>query len=247
LANESSLKRNRRKSEMTDDERVRALQRKLHRKAMEEDGRLSRGKSNRRGTPQGRVISPLSANVYLNRVDKLVEHGLADIPQDVRIVRQAGDFVPQGRPIRDRIVRKLNEVLAPMELELNAEKTKVGNAALLLRKLETKGTGRPYAGKPHVRFDEGPEAEREIDCDGNDPQTGQVGNQKSPSPNRKPCPGGREELKAVVGTISYLAPVYSTHPWLLETVTLRRSRQDGVSGPIGGLVFLPSRDENAND
>ncbi len=37
MANESSLKRNRRKSEMTDDERVRALQRKLYRKAKEEE------------------------------------------------------------------------------------------------------------------------------------------------------------------------------------------------------------------
>ena len=65
------------------------------------------------------MISPLPANIYLNLVDKLVEHGMADIPEDVRIVRYADDFVLLGRTISDRIVRKLNEVLARMELELN--------------------------------------------------------------------------------------------------------------------------------
>ena len=96
---------------------------------VEEDGKISGGKSNRRGTPQGGVISPLLANIYLNLVDKLVERGMADIPEDVRIVRYADDFVLLGRTISDRIIRKLNEVLARMELELNTEKTKVVNAA----------------------------------------------------------------------------------------------------------------------
>lgn len=96
---------------------------------VEEDGKISGGKSNRRGTPQGGVISPLLANIYLNLVDKLVERGMADIPEDVRIVRYADDFVLLGRTISDRVVRKLNEVLGRMELELNTEKTKVVNAA----------------------------------------------------------------------------------------------------------------------
>jgi RNA-directed DNA polymerase len=96
---------------------------------VEEDGKISGGKSNRRGTPQGGVISPLLANIYLNLVDKLVERRMADIPEDVRIVRYADDFVLLGRTISDRIVRKLNEVLRRMELELNTEKTKVVNAA----------------------------------------------------------------------------------------------------------------------
>lgn len=38
MANESGLKRNRKKSEMTDDERVRVLQRKPYQKAKEEEG-----------------------------------------------------------------------------------------------------------------------------------------------------------------------------------------------------------------
>ena len=59
---------------------------------VEEDGKISGGKSNRRGTPQGGVISPLLANIYLNLVDKLVERGMADIPEDVRIVNSTTHY-----------------------------------------------------------------------------------------------------------------------------------------------------------
>ena len=94
----------------------------------EEDGRISGGKKNRRGTPQGGVISPLLANIYLNLVDKLIER-MKEIPEDVRIVRYADDFVLMGREISDRVLKKLHEVLTRMELQLNTEKTKIVNAA----------------------------------------------------------------------------------------------------------------------
>ena len=95
---------------------------------VEEDGRISGGKKNRRGTPQGGVISPLLANIYLNLVDKLVER-MKEIPEDVRIVRYADDFVLMGREISDRVLSKLHEVLTRMDLKLNTEKTKIVNAA----------------------------------------------------------------------------------------------------------------------
>lgn len=95
---------------------------------VEEDGRISGGKKNRRGTPQGGVISPLLANIYLNLVDKLIER-MKEIPEDVRIVRYADDFVLMGREISDRVLAKLHEVLDRMELQLNTEKTKIVNAA----------------------------------------------------------------------------------------------------------------------
>ncbi len=95
---------------------------------VEEDGRISGGKKNRTGTPQGGVISPLLANIYLNLVDKLIAR-MKEIPEDVRIVRYADDFVLMGREISDRVLEKLHEVLTRMELQLNTEKTKIVNAA----------------------------------------------------------------------------------------------------------------------
>jgi RNA-directed DNA polymerase len=92
-----------------------------------EEGKISGGKKNRKGTPQGGVISPLLANIYLNPVDKLINR-MKEIPEDVRIVRYADDYVLMARRISDRIQEKLKEVLERMELQLNAEKTKIVNA-----------------------------------------------------------------------------------------------------------------------
>jgi retron-type reverse transcriptase len=61
---------------------------------VEEDGKISGGKKSRTGTPQGGVISPLLANIYLNLVDKLVNR-MSDIPEDVRVVRYADDCAPR--------------------------------------------------------------------------------------------------------------------------------------------------------
>lgn len=53
-------------------------------------------RQSKRGTPQGGVISPLLANVYLNPVDKAFErNGIGDRKQGtVHIVRYADDSVP---------------------------------------------------------------------------------------------------------------------------------------------------------
>ncbi|MHC4707454.1 MAG: group II intron reverse transcriptase/maturase, partial [Planctomycetota bacterium] len=64
------------------------------------------------------------ANIYLNLVDKLVGR-MKGIPEDVRLVRYADDFVLLGREISDRVLDKLHEVLDRMELQLNYEKTKI--------------------------------------------------------------------------------------------------------------------------
>ena len=93
-----------------------------------EDGKISGGKKQKTGTPQGGVISPLLANIYLNLVDKLVAR-MSGIPEDVRIVRYADDFVLMGREISQRVLKKLHEVLERMELQINTEKTKIVNAA----------------------------------------------------------------------------------------------------------------------
>ena len=57
-----------------------------------EDGKLKSG--NGRGTPQGGVISPLLANIYMNLVDRAVnrEGGIFRY-YGIAIVRYADDFI----------------------------------------------------------------------------------------------------------------------------------------------------------
>jgi RNA-directed DNA polymerase len=58
------------------------------------NGKVSYHK-NDRGTPQGGVLSPLLANLYLNDLD----HGVNDRPElDAKIIRYADDFVLITRP-----------------------------------------------------------------------------------------------------------------------------------------------------
>ena len=54
---------------------------------------ISGGKGNRRGTPQGGVISPLLANLYLHLIDRIWKrHGLEQ-KYSARLVRYADDRV----------------------------------------------------------------------------------------------------------------------------------------------------------
>jgi len=80
---------------------------------------------NRAGTPQGGVISPLLANLYLNPLDWAVNERCAGKPV---LVRYADDFVilseeGQGPALRQR----LNRWLAAKGLSLNDSKTRIVN------------------------------------------------------------------------------------------------------------------------
>jgi RNA-directed DNA polymerase len=84
---------------------------------------------NDKGTPQGGVISPLLANIYLHWFDKVFHS--ADGPANwakARLVRYADDFVvlarTQGGRLRDFIEEKIEKWLG---LEINREKTRVVN------------------------------------------------------------------------------------------------------------------------
>jgi len=90
---------------------------------VEEDGSISRPKQ---GTPQGGVISPLLANIYLHRLDRAF-HEEADSPYHfarARMVRFADDFVVMarfmGKRITDWLEKKLETVLG---LSINRDKT----------------------------------------------------------------------------------------------------------------------------
>jgi group II intron reverse transcriptase/maturase len=76
------------------------------------------------GTPQGGVISPLLANVYLNGVDEAWERENSTFGE---LVRYCDDFVVLSRTRRaaEEARRRLAVMLAGLGLELHPEKTRV--------------------------------------------------------------------------------------------------------------------------
>ena len=75
------------------------------------------------GTPQGGVISPLLANIYLHVLDETWErvHG-----QLGKLVRYADDFVVlcRSRAQADEALQRIREILGHLGLELHSEKTR---------------------------------------------------------------------------------------------------------------------------
>ena len=91
-----------------------------------ENGKLQSVKKNKIGTPQGGVISPLLANIYLNLMDKIiVDKWTLFRNSGIKVVRYADDFVLMGKEIKDIHIEKLKALLENMGLNLNEEKTKV--------------------------------------------------------------------------------------------------------------------------
>jgi RNA-directed DNA polymerase len=78
------------------------------------------------GTPQGSVISPLLANIYLHAFDKMWEQ--SKLPGT--LVRYADDFVILLHPNTDPqwILAQVRGMLGRLGLELHPEKTRVRNA-----------------------------------------------------------------------------------------------------------------------
>lgn len=86
------------------------------------------GKVNRRGTPQGGVISPLLANLYLHLLDRIWERRrLADRLQ-ARLVRYADDLVVLCAGDVAPAMAVLRRVLDRLDLSLNEAKTRVVDA-----------------------------------------------------------------------------------------------------------------------
>src|ERR671910_830297 len=108
------------------DRRVLRLIRKWLRAGVSEEGQWSKTVV---GTPQGSVISPFLANVYLHYVlDLWVTHWRKHHAQgDVIVVRYADDFVMgfQDRLEAERCLQELKERLGKFGLELHPEKTRL--------------------------------------------------------------------------------------------------------------------------
>ncbi len=89
-----------------------------------EDGRPKGGKKNKVGTPQGGVISPLLANIYLHLLDKAVNRvGGVFKKNGVKIVRYADDFVLMADKIPEECLKLMNWMFDKMKLKLNEEKS----------------------------------------------------------------------------------------------------------------------------
>ena len=85
-------------------------------------------KRNAKGTPQGGVISPLLANIYLNVLDTLWAVKKVQERLGARLVRYADDSVILCRGNTARILKGCKTVLSELGLTLSEEKTRVVDA-----------------------------------------------------------------------------------------------------------------------
>ena len=81
------------------------------------------GKGNRKGTPQGGVISPLLSNLFLHLLDRIWERRGLQQRLGARIVRYADDMVVLCRKGTGQPMAVLRQILERMGLSLNEAKT----------------------------------------------------------------------------------------------------------------------------
>ena len=81
------------------------------------------------GTPQGGVLSPLLANLYLNELDKVwKEKGYANrYKEDSHLIRYADDLVVlcPSEEIAKKLYKEIEAILTGLDLKLNQEKSRV--------------------------------------------------------------------------------------------------------------------------
>jgi RNA-directed DNA polymerase len=138
------------------DPRMLRLIQKWLKAGVSEDGEWSETKV---GTPQGAVISPLLANIYLHYVldQWVMEWRKRNAFGDLVIVRYADDFVIgfEHRKVAERFLEQLRERLRGFGLELHPEKTRLiefGRFAIERRRRN--GEGKPetfnFLGFTHI-------------------------------------------------------------------------------------------------
>lgn len=138
------------------DARIVRLIRKWLKTGVMEDGEV---KASKVGTPQGAVISPLLANIYLHYVFDLWAHQWRrrQAQGNITIVRYADDIVigVQHRADAERLMAAMRDRLGQFGLALHPEKTRLiefGRFAAANR--DRRGTGKPesfnFLGFTHV-------------------------------------------------------------------------------------------------
>jgi len=86
------------------------------------DGK-KRTEGNPKGTPQGGVISPLLANIYLHVLDRIWRVKKVEERFKARLIRYADDFVVLCQGQTERVLKGVKTVLRDLQLSLNEEKT----------------------------------------------------------------------------------------------------------------------------
>lgn len=97
----------------------------------DEDGKrktVGGGQANSVGTPQGGVISPLLANLYLHLLDRVWERHRLKGKLGAHIVRYADDFVVLCKRGVDEPLKVIRHVLERLGLTLNETKTHIVDA-----------------------------------------------------------------------------------------------------------------------
>ncbi len=96
----------------------------------DKDGRkrLTGGKRNKWGTPQGGVISPLLANLYMNRFLKYWRLSEQGRKLKAQVIAYADDFVILSRGYAAEAKAWARDVMTRLGLSLNEAKTSVRNA-----------------------------------------------------------------------------------------------------------------------
>jgi RNA-directed DNA polymerase len=93
----------------------------------EGQGGSSKGSRPKKGTPQGGVISPLLANLYLHWFDALFYGSQGPGRRaDVKLIRYADDFVAMAKQMGSETIEFIESRLeGKFQLEINREKTRV--------------------------------------------------------------------------------------------------------------------------
>ncbi len=86
------------------------------------------GKKTRKGTPQGGVISPLLANIYLNILDRIWERHQLSSRYKARLIRYADDMVILCKGGSEMPYAILKKLLGKLGLTLNESKTCIVNS-----------------------------------------------------------------------------------------------------------------------
>jgi RNA-directed DNA polymerase len=116
--------------------------------------RFTGGKGSKRGTPQGGVISPLLANIYINRLLKVFASSGLGRKYGARLINYADDFVVVSRTGATHVLDQVKRWLVGMKLTLNEAKTSIRNAkaecfsflGYQLGPMKNRRTGRTYLG-----------------------------------------------------------------------------------------------------
>jgi RNA-directed DNA polymerase len=95
----------------------------------DEEGKW-RSRKPERGTPQGGVISPLLANVYLNLFDRMFRSYCRSTGLAAELVRYADDFVILMRGRTEPTRKKVQEIIERLGLKFNEAKTRMVDARL---------------------------------------------------------------------------------------------------------------------